>query len=80
MNPKIQETGISHAAQKKLQGAFWDESRWIGEDDKKIKYGHRKKPEDKSNDMTGVALEPQRIRSFEISYESEEKKVAPINK
>lgn len=45
---KIVETSIDHAAKNQLAGIDWDESRWIGQDDKNITYGNRKRPVDLS--------------------------------
>ena len=45
MITNVEETNISHAASK-AKGVFWDESRWIGEDDHKINLGNRKRPAD----------------------------------
>lgn len=60
--PRISEVGISHAANK-LSGKNF---RWTGADDKSINLKNREHPKDTA---AGVALEPQRIRTFEISYE-----------
>jgi hypothetical protein len=50
-----------------------DKQRWVGEDDEKVLGQMLKKPEDKEGKY---ALEPMRIRSFEVHYGEVQPQVA----